>query len=268
MGKTLELGENMGKPKVQLVGQKFERLLVIKDLGIINKKHIFECQCSCGNIVKKHSRDLLSGNTRSCGCIRIKKDETIGLKVNKLIVKEMVVMRKDNRGYNVYGYICDCECGNEITVRGDILRKGKIQSCGCLQSTAFGYISGKHFSTIKTGALKRNLEFNITIEFISDLFVKQNKKCALTNWDIVLNPISKGPITTASLDRIDSTKGYTEDNVQWVHIDVNFAKQEYKQDYFIKMCRDIVNKADKQSQDIFDLEKDGLIEWNLMRAKL
>ena len=42
---------------------------------------------------------------------------------------------------------------------------------------------------------------------------------------------------TMSLDRIDNNKGYIEENVQWVHKDINMMKRIYSQDYFIYMCK-------------------------------
>jgi hypothetical protein len=46
-------------------------------------------------------------------------------------------------------------------------------------------------------------------------------------------------LTTASLDRIDSSKGYTIDNVQWVHKTVNLMKRELNQQDFIDICNKI-----------------------------
>jgi len=46
-------------------------------------------------------------------------------------------------------------------------------------------------------------------------------------------------MNTASLDRIDSTKGYTIDNVQWVHTIVNRMKWNTDENEFIKWCDDI-----------------------------
>lgn len=40
----------------------------------------------------------------------------------------------------------------------------------------------------------------------------------------------------ASLDRIDSNMDYQEENVQWLHKDINMMKQQFDQDYFIQMC--------------------------------
>jgi hypothetical protein len=42
--------------------------------------------------------------------------------------------------------------------------------------------------------------------------------------------------TVASLDRIDSEKGYIPGNVQWVHPAVNFMKHAMAQDVFIDWC--------------------------------
>lgn len=50
---------------------------------------------------------------------------------------------------------------------------------------------------------------------------------------------------TASLDRIDNTKGYIPGNVQWVHKSVNFCKGTLKERYFIKLCCQIANHIKK-----------------------
>lgn len=52
----------------------------------------------------------------------------------------------------------------------------------------------------------------------------------------------KSSETTASLDRIVSTKGYVEGNVQWVCKMVNIMKNVYDQEDFINMCKKIGNK--------------------------
>lgn len=44
----------------------------------------------------------------------------------------------------------------------------------------------------------------------------------------------------ASLDRIDSDKGYIEGNVQWLHKWVNLMKSDFTQDEFLNYCRLII----------------------------
>jgi hypothetical protein len=44
---------------------------------------------------------------------------------------------------------------------------------------------------------------------------------------------------TASLDRIDSTKGYTPENVQWLHKDINQMKMDLTEQKFIDLCKKV-----------------------------
>ena len=70
-----------------------------------------------------------------------------------------------------------------------------------------------------------------------DLFIKQNRKCALSGLELSFPKINGDQSYTASIDRIDSSLGYIEGNVQWVHKDINIMKNKYDQDYFIQMCK-------------------------------
>ncbi len=74
-------------------------------------------------------------------------------------------------------------------------------------------LSGAYFSQIRCGAKTRGLEFNITIQYVWDLFEKQNFKCALSGLPITLYrnwTKKKNENSTASLDRVDSSKGYVD----------------------------------------------------------
>ena len=46
---------------------------------------------------------------------------------------------------------------------------------------------------------------------------------------------------TASLDRIDSSRGYVIDNIQWVHKDINWLKNDWSQKEFIELCSRVAN---------------------------
>ena len=52
--------------------------------------------------------------------------------------------------------------------------------------------------------------------------------------------------TTASVDRIDSSGGYVESNVQWVHKDVNKMKMDIPQNQFIEYCK-IISSHNKET---------------------
>ena len=91
-------------------------------------------------------------------------------------------------------------------------------------------------------AKQRDYEFTITIEQIWDIYIAQDKVCALTGVPIDF----KG---TASLDRIDNAVGYVRENIQVVHKDVNYMKYIYSQDYFIKMCNLVASKHNVDSDE-------------------
>lgn len=99
-------------------------------------------------------------------------------------------------------------------------------------------ISGSFMYLLKDGAKRRNHKFDLTAEQLWNLYIKQNKRCALSGLTLYFaeSRYKDRQKQTASLDRIDSSKGYTIDNVQWVHKIINMMKQDYSNEYFIKMC--------------------------------
>jgi hypothetical protein len=91
-------------------------------------------------------------------------------------------------------------------------------------------------------ATQRGYEFTITIEEIWDIYIAQDKVCALTGVPITFND-------TASLDRVDNAIGYIKSNIQIVHKDINYMKYTYGQDYFIKMCNLVARKHKVDSDE-------------------
>lgn len=103
-------------------------------------------------------------------------------------------------------------------------------------------ITGDFWNKIQNSAKVRNLLFNITIQDVWELYIKQNRKCALSGVDIFFfKGYANRSKITASLDRIDSSKGYTKDNVQWVHKTVNNIKMNLDETVFIDWCKKIAN---------------------------
>ena len=96
----------------------------------------------------------------------------------------------------------------------------------------------------KENARIRKWEWNLTVEYIWDIYVAQNKVCALSGVEIGF-PIF-GRKSTASIDRIDPEIGYIPGNVQLVHKDVNRMKSFFKEDYFIEMCKKIAKRNKEQ----------------------
>ena len=147
---------------------------------------------------------------------------------------------------------CEClNCNRIFEAKFHNIYKGNYKSCGCKQFQktfnnhkwkGVGEISGSYFRSLKRGSESRNLQFKITINEIWDLFLLQNRKCALSGMDLKFNSNRKTCDGNASLDRSDPSLGYIIENVQWVHKDINYAKQEMTNNEFIEMCKKITLK--------------------------
>lgn len=100
------------------------------------------------------------------------------------------------------------------------------------------------FKKYQNNALKRNLDFTLTINDLWGLYLSQNKKCAITGVDInIVNATINDNyhLQTASLDRIDSTKGYIKTNIQWVHKVINSLKSDFSNVDFFSLCHLVAN---------------------------
>lgn len=53
-----------------LIGKKFGKLTVIKELESHTPQRRWLCQCECGSTIGVNSYTLTSGHTKSCGCLR------------------------------------------------------------------------------------------------------------------------------------------------------------------------------------------------------
>lgn len=117
---------------VDLSGQRFGRLTVIKQAGRKNGKIAWLCKCDCNKQIVAVGNSLKSGNVKSCGCYstevkhRKKFIDFVGKKFGRLTVIERV----ENRG-NVSMWRCECACGNSKIVSKKSLVGGYTTSCGC-----------------------------------------------------------------------------------------------------------------------------------------
>lgn len=190
-----------------ILNHKFGQLKVISFYDFCKhggkKKSRYLCKCSCGEEKLCLRERLLDGRNTSCGHKVTNSDKYIK---NSVVIKRKYKKGKDNHRF-----------------------------------TGYEELHGSHWSKIKAGAKSRNLEFSITIKDAWDLFISQNRKCSLSGIELKFSPTAIKKLTTASLDRIDSDKGYLLNNVQWIHKDINQMKMDLNEKYFIEMCRKIAN---------------------------
>lgn len=129
-------------------------------------------------------------------------------------------------------------------------RKDRV-GCKHHNWTGCGDICGSHWRAINYSARAQKIPFNLEIEYGWELYLKQNRKCALSGMPIFFaqndEEFRLGQITT-SLNRIDSNLGYVVGNVQWLHKDVSIMKGRFSQEYFTSVCSQIHTNLEKKSE--------------------
>jgi hypothetical protein len=97
-------------------------------------------------------------------------------------------------------------------------------------------------------ALRREPLSNLTLNHLKEVWDRQAGICPYTGWNLILpaskigfGEFSKSP-KRASLDRIDSAKGYEIGNVQFVSIIANYAKNTFTHEEMVEFCKAVAVK--------------------------
>jgi hypothetical protein len=104
---------------------------------------IWECQCDCGKIFKTSAHKLSTGNTKSCGCERIKKlieynhTRMNNIQNQKFGLLTALYINGTNNNKSIIWH-CKCDCGNECDVSNRDLLTGNTKSCGCQRNNSYG----------------------------------------------------------------------------------------------------------------------------------
>lgn len=101
----------------------------------VNKSIVWICQCDCGTKKEIPAFFMTGGRVKSCGCLKQETDkkpkgnviDLVGQRFNKLTV----ISRDGSDGRGEAKWVCQCDCGNQITVLSSNLRSGHTTSCGC-----------------------------------------------------------------------------------------------------------------------------------------
>lgn len=91
--------------------------------------------------------------------------------------------------------------------------------------------------------------FDIDIDFMYCLWQKQKGKCALTGIPMTTTKHGRRN-TNISIDRIDSTKGYTKENVQLVCSAINFMKANMDNSTFLYFCKEVIDYTSKNKNNL------------------
>jgi dCMP deaminase len=251
-----------------LIGTKIGLLTIVKKGNgkVVGKKnpkirstHI--CKCDCGKEIEILTSNLRrkNPNSTSCGCKFLESTKYNFKDLTGQIFGQLKVIKRLPEYTKTRGALweCECKCGDIVKLASNSLTSGNNTTCGNKsnhenttldnKNLRFGELPATHVSSIKQNAIKRNLPFEVTGDYLWELFLKQNRKCSVSNIDLVFTPHRNSHkfryLTTASLDRIDSSKGYIVGNVRWVHKDINKMMSNYGDTKFIDYCTRCINTS-------------------------
>lgn len=250
-------------------GHKFSHFVVIgPGPRLSDKKHTHHrrtwiCKCDCGNekILTTSQINNPEITRKSCGChkhdaakerkeknrlARVKNFKN--RKFGQLTALELVGFDALNQP----SWLCKCKCGTEKKISQNYLDRKIVTCCGCskIKNSGFSYgeVSYNYYYRVKKGAATRDIEFNIVPKDIWNQYIQQNKKCALSGIKIEfgkLNDKYKVIGQTASVDRIDNSKGYIEGNIQIVHKDINRMRGKLSVKKFKEWCKLITENSNE-----------------------
>lgn len=147
---------------------------------------------------------------------------------------------------------CKCTCGKVEWKHSKLLQQGKCLACKSCSKKSYlddhGFVNidavllHKYNQTYHGISTRRNrgkrapLTFNISVKELADLYEKQNHKCALSGLSIEPDTSKTLNQQMMSIDRKDSYKGYTLDNIQLVDKRINMMKGSLSDEEFIDLC--------------------------------
>ena len=127
--------------------------------------------------------------------------------------------------YHARAKYCTKQCSNKVRIR--IAKEVKIK--GIETGILFGRpVQYTYYDRYKKSAISKGIEFNLTKEQFSLLWKMPCFYC-------------KTPIQTIGIDRKDSAKGYTEDNITPCCTKCNLMKRHISVEDFINHCKLIAN---------------------------
>jgi len=170
--------------------------------------------------------------------------------IGKLFGKWKVISYSHYINEHYWNVLCT-SCNKEYIRRAGQLVLGRssgCQSCNSKEREKYSFWEGIEGISKQylTKLYFRNKSVSITLQDLVDQWENQKGFCRYSG--IPLKLVSKDSAwskSTASIDRINSSKGYEIGNIQWVHKRINTMKNDMSEAEFLEWCEQICNYTGK-----------------------
>lgn len=251
------------------IGDTFGYWKIIDNTPVIKNGHTYVLvQCKCGKQELKCLSDLRNGKATGCRSCKAR-ERSRSIKIGDKYKHWTVIDGPITSKYQSIMWKVKCDCGTERWMQGNELTdpNSSFQCQQCAQKERGTKDKIKNGGTynfsinrlhrLQRSAKNRGYEFTLDIPYLCSLYESQKHICAITG-DVIES------IDDASLDRIDSSKGYVKGNVQWVTKQANLSKHVMTMPELINFCKKVLNHVNQQpSLGLTTQEGSETNSWNL-----
>lgn len=227
---------------IDLTGKKYGDWKILQKEPNFKKKVQWLCQCKCGKKKVMSSQIILGSQARkNCGCIQ----DWTGRRFSNLTVLKKI---GDRTNYDSK-ILCLCDCGNEIIRTGSSLGTGRAKSCGCIKK-AKGKLRGvtSLFGSYQLKCEKKKICFSLSKERFKELINISCFYCKTAPKNsLILRNKTEGNknFIYNGLDRMDNSKGYTDENVVPCCKKCNLMKKDMSIEEWLSQMRLILENFPK-----------------------
>lgn len=245
-----------GKNRKDYTGVVAYSLTMMKPCDIQDEQEksiLWDAQCMCGNIITVIPGTAIRGEIKNCGCKRfrsIPKDYT-GQKFRKLtFIRPVWDVEKGKTIWEL-----QCDCGNLTTAAAYHVVSGAIRSCGCFlkevlqKRRIYEPIMSSAHEVFNRSYKDQGLDFDTFFQLSQqncfycgsaphrtfNISKRRYKKP---------NPLAD--FTYNGLDRVDSSRGHSEDNVVTCCWTCNYMKRTSTLEEFDKQIKSIYRSLIKR----------------------
>lgn len=178
----------------------------------------------------------------------------VGLKYGKLTAIKSLGLKSYGKSNRTF-FLFSCDCGSQVELPLKQVVSMKTRSCGCLPYEDRVNSTNKCvYRSIKSGAKSRGLNFEISYDDFLSISSKECFYCGQMDkrnkWAYIGSAANSSFLESVNnrelydsmingLDRLDSSLGYTMDNVVSCCGTCNRAKMDLKLDYFLSHIKKI-----------------------------